>query len=149
MHSIRNLVRRLAFFAIPATAWLLTVPLVFADSPTGQAASSSPSEKATAQLVIDFGDGFQLRYTELDCANGATVWDLMLAAQSHPHPLSIKHRGKGATLLITEIAGTKNGAGPESKNWIYRVNGEIVPRSAGVQPVKPGDTVLWRFETYR
>jgi len=149
MHSMQTLSRQLAFYSIPVTAWLLIVPQVLAEAPAGPAASSSPPEKATAQLVIDFGDGFQLRYNRLDCAKETTVWDLMVAAQKHAHPLSVKYRGQGATLLITEIAGTKNGTGPKSKNWIYRVNGEIASRSVGVQLVKPGDTVLWRFETYR
>jgi hypothetical protein len=52
--------------------------------------------------------------------------------------------------LITQIDDVGNqGAGGSQRNWIYRVNDQVGQRSAGICPVAAGDTILWRFETYR
>lgn len=36
----------------------------------------------------------------------------------------------------------------DGKNWIYSVNGKRGEVSAGVQTLKNGDTVLWKFQEY-
>ncbi len=76
-----------------------------------------------------------------------TVWDAMQAAAKHPRGITVAHRGKGATLMVTQIDDVKNQG--DGLNWIFRLNDEIGERSAGIQSVKAGDTILWRFETYR
>jgi hypothetical protein len=124
-------------------------PVLAADPPGSgdpTAAQAAP-RPTTVQLVIDFGDGFQKRYTRLAWKSGMTVWDLLDAAAKHPRPLRIQHQGEKDTLLVLEIDGVAGG-GPDDRHWIYRVNKNLAERSAGVVEVQAGDTVLWRLESY-
>lgn len=114
--------------------------------------SESPAgsgEDHTVRLVVDFGDGMQKVYTQLEWKPDWKVWNVLEAASRHARGLQLDQRGRGQTLLVESIDGVKNEVGRDGRNWIYRVNGEIGDRSAGIYPVKPGDTVLWKFETYR
>ena len=110
------------------------------------AARGADTDSKTVTLTIDFGDGFQKRYTELKLTPNMTVFDAMLAARKHSRPLKFQHRGKGETAFVSQIDGLKNdGAG---RNWIFRVEGKLGKRSCGVTPIKAGDHVKWRFERY-
>lgn len=112
-------------------------------------AAAEPND-AVVRMVVDYGDGVQKHFTQLKWEEGAAVFDVMQAAMRHPRGIRAKYRGKGETLLVTEIDGLKSeAAGAGSRNWIFRVNGQLGQRSAGISPVKAGDTVLWSFETYR
>jgi hypothetical protein len=136
--------------AIVALVALLV--LVIGSSVTGQTttepAQSSESATATVHLIVDYGDGHQKHYTQLPWHEDLTVWGVMERAIKHPRGIKVKHRGKGATLLVLQIDDVANEAGT-ARNWIYRVNDEVADRSAGIREVKPNDTILWRFETYR
>ncbi len=101
----------------------------------------------TVTLTVDFGDGFQKRYTALKHTPKMTVLDALTAAGKHSRPLDFKYRGKGETAFVTQIDGLKNdGAG---RNWIFRVGGKQGKRSCGITPLKAGDHVAWGFERYR
>ena len=113
----------------------------------GATAAQDAPKPTTVQLVIDFGDGFQKRYTRIDWRSGMTVWDVLQGAAKHPRPLRIKHQGDKDTLLVLEIDEVAGG-GPDDRHWIYRVNKKLAERSAGVVEVQAGDTVLWRLESY-
>lgn len=100
------------------------------------------------RLVIDFGDGVEKHFTRLEWKDKMTVFDAMQLARQHRRGIRFEYRGKGATLLLTQIDDVKNqGAG--GKNWIYRVNEKVGNRSIAIYPLKSGDTILWKFETYR
>lgn len=118
----------------------------------GQATEPAAGDDASRHvlLIVDYGDGVQKHFTRLVWNERATVFSMMEGAMKHRRGIEVKYRGQGATLLVTEIDGLKGEpAGAGSRNWIYRVNGQIGQRSAGITPVKAGDTVLWSFETYR
>jgi hypothetical protein len=115
---------------------------------SGQAepARGKPSE-SIVQLVIDYGDGVQKHFTRLPWRDGITVLDVMLAAAQHPRGIRVQHRGKGATVLVTQIDDVHNEGGTGTgRNWIYRVNDQVGERSAGIRAVEPGDKILWSFE---
>jgi plasmid replication initiation protein len=136
--------------------WLVAAALlglaVSADS-WAEGEGSAPrgtSTRAIVSLVVDYGDGVQKHFTQLEWRDGATVFDMMQAAMQHPRGIRVKYRGKGATLLVTQIDDQSNEAGKGAdRNWIYRINGQIGERSAGICTVKRGDTVLWSFEAYQ
>lgn len=139
--------RRL-FFALLVVALVLQGLGIGQSHAQDDARGTAEDTPPTVRLVIDFADGFQKHYTEIPWREGMTVWDVVQAAAKHPRGIEVKHRGEGATLLVTQIDGVQNQAG-SGKNWIYRVNDEVARRSAGIEQVKRADTVLWRFETYR
>ncbi len=107
---------------------------------------AADAKKPAVQLVIDYGDGVEVHFTALDWRDGMTVLDALAAAQAHKHGVAFAVRGSGDTALVTKIGDQKNeGSG---KNWIYSVNDKVGEVSAGVCTLKPGDTVLWKFQKY-
>lgn len=136
--------------AVPATsrrvffASILAATLILADAVPGPAAAENAK---SVTLVVDFGDGFEKRYTRLPVGKDQTVLDMLVAASKHPRSLKFKSRGAKATAFVTEIDGVANeGAG---RNWVFRVNGKLGKRSCGVSKTSPGDVVTWRFERYK
>jgi hypothetical protein len=106
---------------------------------TGQQAAS------TIELTIDFGDGFQKRYTQLACQPDMTVLDALIAARRHPHETQFEYRGEGATAFVTSVDGVAN-RGIDGPNWVFLVNDKMARQSCGITKLKPGDAVLWRFK---
>jgi hypothetical protein len=113
-----------------------------------ETAEAARASEQVVRLIVDYGDGVEKHFTRLGWRDGATVWDVLQDAARHPRGIQVRHRGNGATTLIIAIdeAGNEPGTG---RNWIYRVNDRVGERSAGICPVQAGDTILWRFETYR
>ena len=100
----------------------------------------------TVRLVIDFGDGMEMHFTALAWREGMTALDALSAAKAHRRGIGFSHHGSGANAMVTKIGDVKNeGAG---KNWIYYVNAKQAEMSAGACKIKPGETVLWKFEEY-
>jgi hypothetical protein len=125
----------------------LAAALAAAQEPQSDALAT---RQPVARLIVDYGDGVEKHFTRLPCRDGETVFGLMEAAMRHQRGIKVKYRGKGATMLVEEIDELQSqAAGAGSRNWIYRINGQVGRRSAGVSQVKAGDTVLWSFETYR
>jgi hypothetical protein len=107
-------------------------------------AIASPAR--TVEMVIDYGDGVQTRFTALPWREKMTVLDAVNAAAAHPHGVKSSVRGSGANAFVTQIADVKNeGGGKESKNWLFSVNGVESEVGVGAAPLKPADVVLWRF----
>ena len=105
-----------------------------------------PPEKAV-QLTIDYGDGVQKTFSALEWKEKQTVLDVLQAAEKHPRGIKFKHRGSGATVLVTAIDDVANKAGGDS--WLYEVNGKLADRSCGVYEVQAGDKLLWKFGNYK
>ena len=105
-----------------------------------------PPEKAV-QLTVDYGDGVQKTFAALEWKEKQTVFDVLQLAEKHPRGIKFKHRGAGATVLVTAIDDVANKAGGDS--WLYEVNGKLADRSCGVYEVQPGDKVLWKFGNYK
>lgn len=104
--------------------------------------SKLPPEKAV-QLTIDYGDGVQKTFAALEWKEKQTVLDVLQLAEKHARGIKIKHRGSGATTLVTAIDDVANQA--SGNNWLYEVNGKLADRSCGVFEVQPGDKVIWKF----
>jgi hypothetical protein len=123
------------------------------DTKVRDAVSASPAPVAapgqSVQLVIDYGDGTQKRFTALPWRDGMTVLDVMQASQRHSHGIAIAVRGSGETALLTKLDDVANEEGAAgARNWIFYVNDHMADRSLGATPVKSGDTILWKFERY-
>lgn len=110
---------------------------------------SAPSNAAqTVQFTIDYGDGGQKRFTGLAWRDGMTVLDVLEAAKSHPHGFTFTSRGSGEATIVTKIDDLANQDGAEgAKNWLFYVNDRLADKSCGVATVKPGDSILWKFQT--
>ncbi len=66
---------------------------------------------------------------------------LQQACDSAGIPLGIQHYSFGD--LVTEIGSQTSG---KDGNWLYKVNGGMVPESAGSHRVSPDDSVLFFFQ---
>lgn len=124
----------------------LILLLALAATAPAQDLRKIPPEKAV-QLTIDYGDGVQKNFSALEWKEKQTVLDLMQLAEKHPRGIKFKHRGAGATALVTAIDDVASRAGGDS--WLYEVNGKLADRSCGVYEIQPGDKVLWKFGTYK
>ncbi len=110
------------------------------------ASSVAADEPDAVRLVIDYSDGVEKHFNAIAWKSGMTVMDVMLAAKKHPRGINFEHKGKGATALLTKIDDVENEG--RGLNWLYRVNDQPGDRSIGILEVKPGDTVLWKFDKY-
>lgn len=136
-----KLAARLAAFLVLAV-WIGPVGLAQGDQPAPAA-----HKAAYVRLVIDYGDGVEKHFTKLPYRDGMVVFDMLRQAQQHARGIQLEYRGSKATLFVLRIDNLKNEG--RGRNWIYSVNGHQPDRSCGIQPVKSGDTVLWRFGKYR
>lgn len=101
------------------------------------------------ELIIDFGEGVQKRFTDIEWHESMTVLDVLNVAKEHSHGISFSTRGSGETLLVTKLDDLANqGAASGDKNWIFRVNGRLGDESCAIVKVQPGDSVLWKFGAY-
>ena len=97
-------------------------------------------------MVIDYGDGVELRFKSLTWKKEMTALDAVNAAAAHPHGVKSNVRGAGANAFVTQIGDLKNeGGGVKSRNWLFSVNDVEGEVGAGAAQLKPGDVVLWRF----
>jgi uncharacterized protein DUF4430 len=102
-------------------------------------------QSATVRLVIDYGDGVSKTITGLPWAKGSTVLDVMNAAKSRPHGITLSYTGSGASAFLTQIDDTANEGGGVKKNWQLWVNTSYADRSFAVYELQPSDVVYWRF----
>lgn len=125
------------------------VGLAAGPSPAAEPKPGAAKATNTVRLVVDYGDGVETHYTAIPWRDGMTVLDALVAAKAHKRSLTFAQRGSGRGALITKIGDTANeGGGADSRNWLFYVNGKAVQVGAGVQELKPGDAVLWRFKVY-
>ena len=148
------------FLLVP---WYCVHTVLAAEAPTAQKSSGSTlvaaattndtqgneSEHKFVKLTVDYADGFQKRFTNVSWSEGMTVLDVMSQAKRHKRGrLNFKHRGNAATVLLFQIDDVANQGGGR-RNWIFYVNRRKGDRSIAISKLKPGDEVLWRFETYQ
>jgi hypothetical protein len=106
----------------------------------------APEGQPAIELVIDYGDGVEKRFTRIPHKEGMTAIDALTFADGHPRGIRFQRAGSGEAALVTGIDDLNNQAGGDGKNWLYRVNGKLADKSAGVYVLAPGDVILWRFE---
>jgi hypothetical protein len=108
------------------------------------AGDRAQAQSATVHLVVDYGDGVSKTITGLPWAKGSTVLDVMNAAKSRPHGISLSYTGSGASAFLTRIDDVANEGGSK-KNWQLWVNTSYADKSFGVYELQPLDVVFWRF----
>ncbi len=99
----------------------------------------------TVQLSVT-GDGGREMYpaTPVEIEAGETAFSVLLKTLG---PDQVIYTGSGSTLYVRAIGGLAEfDRGPLS-GWMYRVNEEFPPHSAGVHPLTKGDVVEWVYTT--
>lgn len=141
-----------AGFAVLSCVLALGPRGLIAAEPAKAPAPARNAEAAakTVTLIIDFGDGFEKRYTALAWRHGLTALGALEAAKSHPRvPLAFESTGSDVMAFVKSIDGVANeGAQGAKRNWLFSVNGTFADKSAGVFILSAGDTVRWHFGPY-
>lgn len=106
-----------------------------------------PGEPAV-ELVIDYGDGVERRFTRIPFEDGMTVLGALRSAAEHPRGITFEKTGSGEAAMLTKIDDLANQTTSGDKNWIYRVNGKLATKSFDAYVLSPGDVILWRLEAY-
>lgn len=132
------------FIAILVTSVLATVGMADQSNNTDE---TNHIEQMTVCLVFDYADGAQKVLSKVPWKPKMTLGQAMEFAAAHKHGVKIKRRGNGTTGFIEKIDDLEN-RGAKGPNWVFRVNGKLGDRSYAVTSLKPGDTVLWKFDTY-
>jgi hypothetical protein len=119
--------------------------------PTPDSQTKSQAKEITFSLVIDFGNGKKKEFEKLIGHEGITVLEAMQIAGKDAQglELSTTRNATGRSAFVEQIDDIKNeGGGENVKNWMYKINGKKGQVSAGVQQLKQGDQVLWKFGPY-
>lgn len=127
------------------------VTILAACGTTRQSAALAAEPKPTGptlQVVIDYGDGSQRRYTAIPWHEGITVAESLQAVGKHPRGVASRVRGRGELAFVESIDSIGNEGGT-GKNWIFYVNDQMGEASAGATEVPQGGVVAWKFEVYR
>lgn len=110
--------------------------ILFAFSFMCQAKEKKPVASKPIVVEIDFGSRREIKRVKVACNKTITALEvLQKAADVKTHPV-------GSYVFVSEI--DEVAAERRKMGWYYKVNGEK-PKLAIEQPVKPGDTVSWRF----
>jgi hypothetical protein len=115
-----------------------------ARSPNENWTPSPRPQGESISLAIDFGNGAQKRFEALPWSEAMTVLQALEQAAEFRPGISFAYKDSGEMTFVTAIDGLKN-AGAGGGNWVYEINGEMATKSAGVQELSPGDTLLWRY----
>lgn len=121
------------------------------DEPAGSSArpdGSAPSPRPqgdTVELAIDFGNGASRQFAALPWRAGMTVADLLAEARRFRPAVMFSQQGEGKSAFLVSIDRLANQPGTGG-HWLYKVNGKQAEKSFGIQPLQPGDRVLWMFD---
>ena len=101
----------------------------------------------TVQLEIEFNSERKNINVAVPCSVDSTVFTILQRAHNMG---DLKFDSMGLTddmKFVTSIGGVDN-LNEQGDNWVFRVNGKLGDKSAGVYPVKPGDQIQWAFGKY-
>ena len=102
------------------------------------------SAVGTCDLIVKFNGKSDDRDFEVPCPASSTVLSILRSS-----PMLFEMIGQSdTTAFIVSIDGVENEKSL-GDNWVYRVNGSLGDTSAGLFPVRPGDTVEWTFGKYQ
>ncbi|MFV2066644.1 MAG: DUF4430 domain-containing protein [Pirellulales bacterium] len=117
-------------------------------APTRGGRGVTSAERAVSLRII-YGNGAEKRFSSLPWVRGMTVAQALDLAAKRPPGLSYAQQGNGPGALLTRIDQQNNGGpGENSRNWIYRINGNLADKSFAAYGLKPGDVILWTFSNY-
>lgn len=106
------------------------------------------ADEPAVELVIDFGDGAEKRFSRIPHEDGMTALAALRFAAKHPRGITLESTGSGSAALVSKIDDLANEAGQNGKNWLYRVGGKLADKSCDAYVLAPGDVILWRFEKF-
>jgi len=114
-------------------------------SPPQTSLTDQPKESAATLSVTGNTEwGVVLEPATVALKSGDTVADLLIRTLKS-RKLAYETRGAGSLFYVTGIDGLfEFDDGPVS-GWKYRVNGEVIDRSAGAYKLEPGDRVEWFY----
>lgn len=121
-------------------------PATSGSSASGAWTPSPPPDPAaqSVALTIDFGNGATRQFAALPWREGMTVGDALRAARQFPPGVDYEVRGEGAGAMLVSLEGAASeGAG--GRYWLYTVDDRPGEVSFEVQPVAPGQRILWEF----
>lgn len=125
------------------TCCVLTVSLLLLGCDrSAELSRDSQRDIGTVVLEVDYGGEKSAKQIDVVCSPNSTVL-LSLERAQQLGELVYESKGSGETAFVTSLDGIGNEA--DGKNWIYRVNGELGDKSAGILAVKPGDKISWSF----
>src|SRR5688572_13640579 len=81
---------------------------------TKLAAAGEPA----VELVIDYGDGAEKRFTRIPHEEGMTVLGALRFAAKHPRGITLESSGSGSSALLTKIDNLANEQDRNGKNWL-------------------------------
>lgn len=124
-------------------------------SPSGQSTPASAPEQAddasepktTAVTFSVTGNadwGTVIEPESIELKDDDTVAELLIRALKS-HKLAYETRGSGALFYVTGIDGLFEFDDGPASGWKYRVNDEVIGRSAGVYKPEPGDRIEWFY----
>lgn len=129
-----------------------------ADAPAAGAAGERLSEPQTQtrdgvepnsvllSIVGDADKGVILAPVSIELREGDTVIDVLKRA-GKANSIPLEARGSGMFAYVEGIANLYEfDNGPES-GWLFRVNGELSGKGAGVVKVSEGDVIEWLYTT--
>ena len=124
-------------------------PAVHPGIPSSEPSPSAPVAAAVS-LTIDYKDGARKVFDALPHTTDMTVLDVLNLAAKHPHGITFVSSGAGETAFVKQIDDLKNqGGGTAARNWQFLVNGKVGTRGVGATRLKPGDAVVWDFDTFK
>lgn len=144
--------RALARWQVGLLTWLFLAAgssvLPTFEKTRGAEPSTAPSRRTdTIRLIVDYSDGVEKHFNAIPYRDKMTILECLRAAAAHRHGINLNLRGDGSTAFLTEIDGLAN-SGLSGRNWVYRVNNTLGDQGIGKRTLQPGDTVLWKFDTY-
>jgi hypothetical protein len=104
-----------------------------------------PPESNTVSLTIDFGNGASREFAAIAWSEDMTVGDLLRAARDFGPGIAFTQQGQGRMAFLTSLDGVAN----QPSNglfWLYEIDGRRAQVSFEVQPLTPGQRVLWAFK---
>ena len=80
------------------------------------------------------------------------MFDLLEAARQHPRGIEVQYKDYGGSIgrMVTGIDDLANqGAGQESRNWVYLVNDDRATKACDKRKVRVPDRVVWKFDLWK
>ena len=105
---------------------------------------AKPPQGDTVALAIDFGNGARREFAALPWSRGMTVGELMRQARRFRPAIAFTQQGAGDKAFLTSLEGVTNQGG-DGRYWTYQIDHRPAKMSFDVQPLAPGERVLWEF----
>jgi hypothetical protein len=103
-----------------------------------------PIEKIQVGLRINYGDGANKNFSNINIENNLSVFDLLLKMQAENNiELTYDDYGGDLGTMITAIDGLNNGA--DNYWWKYWVNDDYANMGASNYILNDGDKIEWKY----